>query len=108
MSEHDLVHTIDDLYGGGLLDMAQDSPEVSSLGDGLLDYMEKEPEADIVSHPIEPMPHREVRNDSLVLGAALACWYGEQLTFDDPAEDLEEEVRAIAERIRIERSSTAT
>jgi len=108
VSEHELVQNIEDLYGGGRFDMNQDSPEVSSLGDGLLDYMNKAPEAGVALQHIDREPHREGLYDSLVLGAALACWYGEQMSLDDPEEDLEEEIRSIAERVRTERIDTST
>jgi hypothetical protein len=108
VSEHDLVQTVEDLYGAGQFMMEQDSPEVSSLADGLLDYLDKASEAGVALQHIDREPYREGLHDSLVLGAALACWYGEQLSFEDPAEHLEEEIRTIGERKRVDRPDTAT
>lgn len=104
VSEHDLVSALEDLYESGQLDMNQDSPEVSLLGDGLLDYMKKANEAGVALQHIDREPARQGLHDSIVLGTALACWYGDQVSLDDPAEHIEEETRTLAQMRREEGS----
>jgi hypothetical protein len=107
ISEHELVETLSELYGGGQLSMEQDSQEVSALAEGIQSYEAAAPEAGIALDRIDAQPARNAANAGLVIGTALACWYGEQHSFD-PTEHLEGEPPTTGSAKRMLRPDTAT
>ncbi|MBT9174209.1 MAG: hypothetical protein DDT21_02620 [Syntrophomonadaceae bacterium] len=72
--KRDLVSTLQVLFQGGRLKIAEGLPEAGTLVQELLSFRVK---IDLKSAHDAYEPWREGIHDDLVLAVALACWYGE-------------------------------
>ncbi|HET6569666.1 MAG TPA: hypothetical protein VFG50_16995 [Rhodothermales bacterium] len=89
ISEHDVVEAVEEIYRNGQLKLEHDSEEMSSMAHGLEDYVYRAGEAGVALEHISGRPGRRADHHDLVLATALACWYGQHLSFD-PSEHYDE------------------
>lgn len=100
VSEHELVHVLNQLFRSGRLRLELDKTDrASRLAQGLQDYEARAPEPGEAEalEETDALPGRRAEHAALVLSTALACWLGEQRTFD-PGEALDETAQAIEEQ----------
>lgn len=88
VSEHALVEATQELYRSDQLKLSQEATEhASKLARGLQSYRARAHEAGDALQDIEGEPRRNAADAGYVLSTALACWLGEQQSFD-PTEHL--------------------
>lgn len=106
VSEHEIVSLLEEIYRSGRLETTPaDSDEISGLTQGLEDYHVKStPKGEALDEP-DFAPSRAGKNADLVLAAGVACWLGEQHSFD-PTEHLAEEPPPVFEAKREMRPDT--
>lgn len=114
VSEYDLVGHLDDLQREGRLKWEENTEEVSKVARGIESYRARVDAADAEPETTrqteveqQEEPPRAEAHDTHVVSAALACWLGEEHTFD-PTEHLKGDPPTTGEAKRMIRPDTTS